>query len=160
MRRHRGLCAFRARSSGVAAQTKPLCSSRSCSPPLAAGPRPPACVGRSPAPRLGTKSAPHPCRMGGGAGSLTARGGVGWWGGRLVGVDSSSRRPAPLPFTLLGPPPAALAAATPPPVDASSQLAFPFFSCILGSPGQGPSPPAPSSALSPDSRASALRCPV
>ena len=70
----------------------------------------------------------------------------------MVGVDSSSRCPAPLPFTLLGPPPAALAAATPPPVDASSQLAFPFFSCILGSPGQGPSPPPPPAPRSPQTR--------
>lgn len=62
-----------------------------------------------------------------------------WGGGRVVGEGSASPRPSPLPFILPVPPPAAPS----PPVDASSQLVFPFsFFGTLGSRGQVlPRPP-------------------
>lgn len=98
MRRHRGLCAFRARSSGVAAQTKPLCSSRSCSPPLAAGPRPPPLRWQKPSASAGHKVSPSPLPHGG-RGRLSDSPGWGGLVGRAVG-RSRQLLPAPGPFAL------------------------------------------------------------
>lgn len=108
MRWHLGLCAFGAGSSGVTAQTKPLCSSRSCCSPLAPGPRPPLLRWQKPSSSAGHRVSPSPPIHWGRAGSLDSRGpGPGGGGGRLVRVDSASGRLGPVPFARLRPPPAA-----------------------------------------------------
>lgn len=113
----------------------------------------PSCAGRSPAPRLGTESAPLPPFTGGGQAHWTAGGrGRGAVGG---GWSESTAPPGvwarcPSLVSVPRPPPPA----TPPPVDAPSQPAFPFpCLCNQGSPGQGLSPPVLGPALSLDSRA-------
>ena len=99
----------------------------------------PSCAGRSPAPRLGTESAPLPPFTGGGQAHRTA-GGRGRGRGAVGGGWSESTAPpgawagCPSLVSVPRPPPPA----TPPPVDAPSQPAFPFpCLCNQGSQGQG-----------------------